>query len=84
MAVVIRLQRRGTTKRPTYRIMVTDARKPMQGKSLEQIGTYYPRQKEGQLELQLDRVDHWVKLGAQPSETVKNLVRRARQTADKG
>lgn len=78
MAVVIRLQRRGTTKRPTYRIMVTDARKPMQGKCLEQIGTYYPRQKEGQLQLQLDRVDHWVKQGAQPSETVKNLVRRAR------
>lgn len=78
MPVVIRLQRRGTTKRPTYRVVVTDGRNPTSGRSLERVGSYYPRNTEGQIELNLDRVDHWVKQGAQPSETVKSLVRKAR------
>ncbi len=80
MAVVIRLQRKGTTKRPTYRVVVTDARKPNNGRCLERVGNYYPlKNEEEELELKLDRVEHWIGQGAQPSDTVRSLVRKAKK-----
>lgn len=79
MSVVIRLQRKGTTKRPTYRVVVTDSRNPGDGRYLENLGNYYPLKPEGQLELKTDRVDHWIKQGAQPSETVNSLIKKARK-----
>jgi len=79
MPVVIRLQRKGTTKRPTYRVVVTDSRKATDSNYLERVGSYYPLKKEGQVELDLERVDHWVQKGAQPSDTVKSLIRKSRR-----
>lgn len=76
MSVVIRLQRKGTNKKPTYRIVVTDSRKPTDGKFLENVGNFYPQKKEGQIELKRERIDHWISRGAQPSETVKSLIRK--------
>lgn len=76
MSVVIRLRREGTTKRPTFRVVVTDSRKPRDGKFLERIGVYYPREKENQIQINTERLEHWIKLGAIPSDTVRSLVRK--------
>ena len=81
MAVVIRLRREGSTKRPTYRVVVTDSRRPREGMFLERVGIYYPRQKENQIQLDLDRINHWIKQGAQPSDTVASLVRKLQKSS---
>lgn len=85
MSVVIRLQRRGTTKRPTYRVVVTDSRNPTDGKCLERVGNFYPQkaQEKEQLELNVERVEHWIGLGAQPSGTVRDLIRKAKKVQSK-
>ena len=72
--VTIRLARAGAKKKPFYRVVVADHRFPRDGRFIEQIGTYDPRLAAHPLKLQLDRVDHWVKNGAQPSETVGQLI----------
>lgn len=76
--VVIRLARGGSKKRPFYRVVVADSRSPRDGRHIEQVGTFDPRATAHGLKLQLDRVDNWIKNGAQPSETVGHLVARAR------
>ena len=83
MGVVIRLRREGSTKRPTYRVVVADSRRPREGIFLERVGIYYPRQKENQVQLNLDRIEHWVKLGAKPSDTVASLMRQLQKSAKK-
>ncbi len=79
--VTIRLTRRGSKKQPFYHIVVTDSRKRQNGTTLEQVGYFNPiaTGKERRLELDLGRVDHWVKLGAQPSERVAELVTKHRR-----
>ena len=77
MAVRIRLRRTGRKKAPTYRIVVADSRSPRDGKFLEIIGQYNPRQGENAVNLDTDRVNHWLDVGAQPSDTVRSLLRRA-------
>lgn len=77
--VTIRLARAGAKKKPFYRVVVADHRFPRDGRFIEQLGTYDPRVKEHPLKLQLDRIDHWVKQGAQPSETVGHLINTYRR-----
>lgn len=74
--VVIRLTRRGAKNRPFYGVVVADRRMPRDGRFLEQVGTFDPRTDKAPINLKLDRIEHWVKTGAQPSETVANLIKK--------
>lgn len=76
MAVKIRLSRTGAKKRPFYRIVAADARAPRDGRFLEKLGTYNPLTEEGTLFLKQDRVDYWLSVGAQPTDTVRRLLRK--------
>ncbi len=76
MAVKIRLQRFGKKKQPFYRIVVADAKEPRDGKYIESIGWYNPLPMPMQIEVKEDRVIHWLKKGAIPTDTVKSLLRR--------
>jgi len=77
MAVRIRLRRTGRKKQPMYRIVVADSRSPRDGKFIEIIGQYAPRQGEQAINLKTDRVAYWMDNGAQPSDTVRSLLRKA-------
>ena len=77
MAVVIRLRRMGRTKSPTYRIVAADSRSPRDGKFLEILGQYAPRTGEQALNLNVERANYWLDVGAQPSDTVRSLLRKA-------
>lgn len=79
MAVSIRLRREGTKNRPFYRVVVADKRSPRDGKFIEVIGNYDPRKTGENYELNLDRAEYWVKNGAQPSETVASIIKKARK-----
>jgi small subunit ribosomal protein S16 len=79
MAVSIRLRREGAKNRPFYRVVVADKRSPRDGKFIEVIGNYDPRKRGENFELNLDRAEYWVKNGAQPSETVASIIRKARK-----
>jgi small subunit ribosomal protein S16 len=83
MAVVIRLARAGAKKKPFYHIVAADSRMPRDGRRIEAIGTYDPRHEPARLTLNLDRLDHFVKLGAKPSDTVGHLVKHFRKTQPK-
>jgi small subunit ribosomal protein S16 len=75
--VRIRLRRVGRKKTPVYRIVVADVRSPRDGRFIETIGHYNPRQAEGGLEVNTERADYWLDVGAQPSDTVRSLLRKA-------
>ena len=75
--VRIRLRRIGRKKSPVYRIVVADSQSPRDGKFIEIIGQYAPRQTEGGLNVNEDRANYWMNVGAQPSDTVRSLLRRA-------
>ncbi len=77
MAVKIRLRRTGRKKAPQYRIVVADSRSPRNGKFIELVGQYAPRQGKNAINLKADRVNHWLDNGAQPTDTVRSLLRRA-------
>jgi small subunit ribosomal protein S16 len=77
MAVKIRLRREGRKKTPMYRIVVADSRSPRDGRFIEILGQYQPRGGENALNLQVDRVNHWLNVGALPTDTVRSLLRRA-------
>lgn len=77
MGLVIRLRRHGSRKKPFFRIVVSDSRSPRDGRFLDQIGTYDPAPDPVKVNLKKDRADHWLKCGAQPSETVRKLMRLA-------
>jgi len=81
MAVSIRLRREGALNRPYYRIVVADSRSPRDGKFIEHIGNYDPKQDGENTSLDLSRVDYWLKSGAQPSDTVRSIIRRHRKAA---
>lgn len=74
MAVKIRLKRAGAKKRPFYRIVVADARSPRDGRIIERIGTYNPVAEPIQLEIEEEKALEWLQNGAQPSDTVRNLL----------
>ncbi len=75
--VRIRLRRVGRKKTPIYRIVVADVRSPRDGRFIETIGNYNPRQAEGGLDINAERADYWLGVGAQPSDTVRSLLRKA-------
>jgi small subunit ribosomal protein S16 len=77
MAVKIRLRRIGRKKAPVYRIVVADSKSPRDGRFIEIIGQYAPRQQEGGLNVNTDRANHWLDVGAQPTDTVRSLLRKA-------
>ena len=78
MAVHIRLRRTGTTRKPAYRVVVADSRAARDGKFIEVLGHYNPLTNPPTVKIEVERVNEWIKKGAQPSNTVKNLLARAR------
>jgi small subunit ribosomal protein S16 len=82
MAVAIRLKREGARNKPFYKIVVTDKRSPRDGKFIEIIGTYDPKQKGENFSLQLDRAEYWVGVGARPSQTVGSIITKARKKTE--
>ena len=81
MAVKIRLARHGAKKRPYYRIVVADSRCPRDGKFIEEVGRYNPCTEPAMVKFDMDKVDQWIKNGAQPTDTVASLLKRARENA---
>jgi len=74
--LVIRMRRAGSKKRPYYRVVVTEHTSPRDGRFVEVLGSYNPRTQPETLELDRERVAHWLKVGAQPSDTVRTLIDR--------
>ena len=83
MAVHIRLRRTGTTRKPAYRVVVADSRAARDGKFIEVLGHYNPLTNPPTVKIEVERVNEWIKKGAQPSNTVKNLLARAGAAAAK-
>lgn len=77
MSVKIRMTRMGSKKKPFYRINVADSRAPRDGRFIETVGTYNPLVAENQVTLKEDRIMEWLNNGAQPSDTVKNILSKA-------
>lgn len=84
MAVVIRLARFGAKKKPFYRVVAADSRFPRDGRFLEVLGTYDPRNKETGLKLKLDAIRGWVSRGAGVSPTVGKLIKQSTPPAPAG
>ena len=80
--VKLRLRRFGNRNRPVYRVVVADQRSPRDGKIIEEIGTYNPLKKDNNFRLDLARVDYWLGVGAQPSDTVASFIKKARKAGD--
>jgi small subunit ribosomal protein S16 len=76
MAVKLRLTRKGTKKKPFYRIVAADIQAPRDGKFLEAVGTYDPMQDPAVINLKQDRVQYWLEQGAIPSTTVKSILKK--------
>ena len=74
--VKIRLRRMGAKKAPFYRIVVADARYPRDGRFIEEVGTYNPMKDPTEIKINEERVREWIKNGAQPTETVKALLKK--------
>lgn len=81
MSVTIRMSRHGAKKKPFYRIVVSDRRFPRDGRYIEQVGTYDPRAKTGGVKLNREKIDEWIKKGAQPSQTVSELMKKERKAS---
>ncbi len=77
--VKLRLTRIGKKKHPFYRIVATDARNPRDGRAIEQIGWYDPMKNPSAVKIDLARVDYWLGVGAQPTDTVARLIQKARE-----
>ena len=75
--VKIRLRRMGAKKAPFYRVVVADSRYPRDGRFIEEIGTYDPRQNPVAVNIDTDRAQAWIKAGAQPTDTVRDLLKKA-------
>lgn len=75
--VKIRLRRMGAKKAPFYRVVVADSRFPRDGRFIEEIGTYDPLAEPAAVKVDAERAQAWIKTGAQPTETVKNLLKKA-------
>jgi small subunit ribosomal protein S16 len=74
--LAIRLRRMGSKKRPYFRVVVTDSRTARDSSFVEVLGYYNPRTRPERLDIKRDRFDHWVKAGAQPSDSIRTLVKR--------
>ena len=78
MAVKIRLRRMGAKKAPFYRVVVADSRYPRDGRFIEEIGTYNPMVEPAQIKIDADLAKKWIANGAQPTDTVKSLMKKAK------
>jgi small subunit ribosomal protein S16 len=78
MAVSIRLRREGAKNRPYYKVVVADSRSPRDGKFIELIGTYDPKLAGENSTLKIDRAEYWIARGAQPSDTVRSLLKKSK------
>ncbi len=78
MAVKIRLKRMGMKKKPFYRVVVTDERSPRDGRFIEEIGIYDPMVSPANIRIDTEKADAWIKKGAQPTDTVRILLKKAR------
>lgn len=76
MAVKIRLKRTGATKRPCYRLVVADARSPRDGRFIESVGFYDPLTHPATVRVDVARVEHWLRVGARPSDSARALLER--------
>ncbi len=83
MAVKIRLRRMGSNKKPFFRIIVADMRRPNEGRFLEALGWYDPKKKGTNYEIKADRVEFWQGRGAVISDTVRSLMKKNRKSARK-
>ena len=81
MSVKVRLRRMGSNKKPFFRVVATDSRRPNEGRFLELLGWYDPKKSGVNFELKTDRVDYWVSKGAIVSDTVRSLLRKKRPAA---
>ena len=77
MAVKIRLRRMGAKKKPFYRIIVADSRSPRDGRFIEELGTYDPLKDPSEIKVDGEKAKQWINNGAQPTETVKTLLKKA-------
>lgn len=82
--VKIRLKKFGTQKRPYYRVIVIDERKPRDGTAIEEVGTYQPIESaDKQIDLNMDRVKYWMSVGAQPTAVVGKLINKQNKVQSK-
>lgn len=77
MAVKLRLKRMGAKKAPYYRIVAADSRSPRDGRFIEQLGTYDPTKEPAQVSLKEEEILKWLNDGAQPTDTVRNILSKA-------
>ena len=75
--VKIRLKRQGAKKAPYYRVVVADSRSPRDGRNIEELGTYDPMAKPAVIDIDLERAKYWIGCGAQPTDTVRGLLKLA-------
>lgn len=75
MAVKLRLMRMGKKKQPVYRVVAADSRSPRDGRFIEILGTYEPRAEPSRVVIDSAKVEHWLRNGAQPTETVARLLK---------
>ena len=76
MPVVIRLKTMGTKKKIKHRIVVTDSKAPRNGRFIEEVGSWDPSKEPAAVRVKNERVEHWIKQGAQPSETVRSILKK--------
>lgn len=81
MAVAIRLRQEGAHNRPVFRIVAVDHRKKRDGGFLDLLGTYDPQKEKGGFSVNLEKVNAWIAKGAQPSDTVRSLIKKAQAAA---
>lgn len=81
MAVKIRLARAGAKKRPIYRVIATDTRSPRDGRFLEKLGTINPNHDPSTVDLNMPRIEYWLENGAQPTQTMARIIKRAKKEA---
>lgn len=77
MAVKIRLRRMGSKKSPFYRVVVADSRYPRDGRFIEEVGTYDPLANPSVIKIDAEKVNKWIATGAQPTDSVKSLLKRS-------
>ena len=75
--VKVRLRRMGAKKAPYYRVVVADSRDPRDGKFIEEIGTYNPLTDPATIQIDMERAKYWISNGAQPTDTVRGLLKKA-------
>ena len=74
--LVIRMTRVGAKKKPYYRVVVTEARSARESSFVENVGAYYPRSRPAKVEINKERLQHWLSKGARPSDSVRTLLRK--------